>query len=296
MARHHRSDYLQRLNRVLEHIQRHPDADLSLTALARVAHFSPFHFHRIFRTHTGQTLQAFVSRSRLERALFVMRTSPRKRLAQVAVECGFESPSTFSKAFRSAFGVSPSRADVTVLASRPADFPLSAPVASSEPRRWRVTVRPREAMDIAYVRVTGGYLNPQALVDGYLELQAWIDRTGLSRQHSSLIGMSMDDPDITPLSECRYDFCCTVPPSLPRSAGINRPTVPAARWASVRCVGGLQDVDDAWTHLFRNWLPASGWQAAPLPAMEIFRQRPEEIGWDRFDLDCCLPVVPLIPG
>jgi len=44
------------MHRVLEHIDRHLDQELNLRALARVAHFSAFHFHRIFFSWTGETL------------------------------------------------------------------------------------------------------------------------------------------------------------------------------------------------------------------------------------------------
>ncbi|WP_454260363.1 AraC family transcriptional regulator [Pseudoxanthomonas mexicana] len=282
----------------MDHIQRHPDGDLSLTALAQLAHFSPFHFHRVFRAHTGQTLQAFVARSRLDRALFVMRSSPRKRLSQVAADCGFESPSTFSKAFRKAYGVSPSRADINMLLRRDVNaLKCSKPsVPSRRSHGWRVSVQMRDALELAAVRVTGGYLRPQTLVDGYLRLQAWIDENGIERNTSLLLGMSMDDPDIVPLEDCRYDFACTVPATIKRESGIRRTQIPAAHWATLNCVGDISIVEDAWTHLFRDWLPTSGWQAAALPAIEIFHQRPEVIGWDRFDLDCCLPVVPLAVG
>ena len=292
-------EYVHRLDRVIDHIQRHPDGDLSLAALAQIAHFSPFHFHRIFRAHTGQTLQRFVAQSRLRRALFVMRSSPRKRLSQVASDCGFESLSTFSKCFRTAYGVSPSRADIGALVRQEADLTNGKTKRServAEDRRWRVAVEARGAMELAYVRVTGGYLAPQSLVDGYLSLQAWIDEAGLHRDRAQLIGMSMDDPDLVPLEQCRYDFCCTVPANMKRAPGIGRTTLPASQWASIHCTGDLTAVEGAWTYLFRDWLPRSGWQAAPLPAMEIFRERPEIIGWDRFDLDCCLPVRPLTVG
>ena len=299
MPRNHRkSEYLHRLDRVVDHIQRHPDGDLSLAALAQLAHFSPFHFHRVFRTYTGQTLQAFVARSRLYRALFIMRSSPRKRLSQVAADCGFESPSTFSKAFRKAYGVSPSRADINALLRRDVNARKSSEPSGPSHRRhvWRVNVQARDAMELAFVRITGGYLRPQMLVHGYLRLQAWIDEAGIERDTSLLLGMSMDDPDIVPLEDCRYDFACTVPAETKRTPDIQRAQIPAAHWATLRCVGDISIVEDAWTHLFRDWLPASGWQAAPLPAIEIFHQRPEVIGWDRFDLDCCLPVVPLTVG
>lgn len=42
----------------MDHVRRHFADDLSLTHLARVAHFSPYHFHRIFKTETGETLTA----------------------------------------------------------------------------------------------------------------------------------------------------------------------------------------------------------------------------------------------
>ncbi len=43
-----RVEYEKRMHRVLEHIDRHLDETLELDALAGVAHFSPFHFHRLF--------------------------------------------------------------------------------------------------------------------------------------------------------------------------------------------------------------------------------------------------------
>lgn len=295
----HKDHYLQRLHRVMDHIQRHPDGDLSLTALAELAHFSPFHFHRVFRTHTGQTLQAFVTKSRLDRALFVIRSSPKKKLSQVALDCGFESSSTFSKAFRKAYGVSPSRADIDSLLrrdKRAAKSPDQGPTEDRGRAAWRVNIVSRGILDLAYVRVTGGYLRPQTLIDGYLQLQEWIDLAGIDRTTSVLLGLSMDDPDIVALEDCRYDFACTVPASTKSAPGISRTRLPASDWATIHCVGDLAEVDSAWTHLFRDWLPASGWQAAALPAIEIFHQRPEVIGWDMFDIDCCLPVVPLNAG
>src|ERR1700759_5043047 len=62
----HPGDYSTRMHRVLEYIDRHLDETLELQSLARVAHFSAFHFHRIFFAWTGETLGAYLRRRRLE--------------------------------------------------------------------------------------------------------------------------------------------------------------------------------------------------------------------------------------
>ena len=60
--------YRQRVARVVAAIVADPTADHSLGSLAALAHFSPFHFHRIYRGITGETLAATVRRVRLAHA------------------------------------------------------------------------------------------------------------------------------------------------------------------------------------------------------------------------------------
>ena len=63
-----KDEYTARINRVLDYIEANIDTALSLETLAGVAHFSPFHFHRIFKAMTGETLNRFIQRIRVEKA------------------------------------------------------------------------------------------------------------------------------------------------------------------------------------------------------------------------------------
>lgn len=54
------SIYLQRINKVIDHITLHLNHDLNLKTLAAIAGFSEFHFHRIFKSLVGETLNQFV--------------------------------------------------------------------------------------------------------------------------------------------------------------------------------------------------------------------------------------------
>ena len=70
------SDYEQRINRVIDYVNADSGGDLSLGRLAEVASFSPYHFHRLFRSFTGEPLGRFVQRVRLQNAAKALRSKP----------------------------------------------------------------------------------------------------------------------------------------------------------------------------------------------------------------------------
>jgi AraC family transcriptional regulator len=294
--------YRERINRAIDHIEQNLAGDTSLETLARVAGFSPFHFHRVFASVTGETIHDFVTRFRFERAIALMRAAPTKSLTSIAFESGFGSSSNFSRSFAQRYAINPSSLrnnesmrqflDSIRDANRTVANENTEGASSHDERAVNdhVRIESRPALPVAYVRVTGGYLNPDALIAGYRRIEDWADGQHIARERSRLIGMSIDDPAVVPLAKCRYDFCreTTLIPK-PRS-GVNHRTLPANKWAVLPCRGDLAEVDRCWTFLFREWLPRSGWQPAAMPALEVFHQRPEDIGWDRFDIDCCLPI------
>ncbi len=100
--------YEERLLRVLVFIQRNLDRELSLEELARVAHFSPFHFHRIFRGMVGESFQEHIRRLRLERAAAWLKHTDRSVL-EIALEARFQTHESFTHAFRAVLGCSPSQ-------------------------------------------------------------------------------------------------------------------------------------------------------------------------------------------
>ena len=74
---------------VLEHIDRHLDESLELATLADVAHFSSFHFHRLFSAWMGETLGDYLRRRRLEVAALRLVAQPRVPVLNVALSVGF---------------------------------------------------------------------------------------------------------------------------------------------------------------------------------------------------------------
>ena len=86
-----RKEYSERVNRVIDYINEHLSDSLSLKGLAEIASFSPYHFHRIFHSLTGETLYNFIIRLRLEKAAHRLRYSINRSVTDIAYECGFSS-------------------------------------------------------------------------------------------------------------------------------------------------------------------------------------------------------------
>src|SRR5262245_6639049 len=99
-------EYVRRIDRVIDHIRDHLDRTVSLAELAKVACFSEFHFHRIFGAITGETVNSLANRFRLKKAARLLRYADRS-VTEIAFDCGFSSSATFSRAFRSAYDISP---------------------------------------------------------------------------------------------------------------------------------------------------------------------------------------------
>ncbi|MGE0327887.1 MAG: helix-turn-helix domain-containing protein [Polyangiaceae bacterium] len=102
------TDFERRLMRVIDHVHDHPAEDLNLDRLARVAALSPYHFHRVFRGITGETLAHMVRRVRMERAatLLTFGTLP---IAEIAQTVGYPNVASFTRAFSEMYGLPPER-------------------------------------------------------------------------------------------------------------------------------------------------------------------------------------------
>src|ERR1700760_2772170 len=102
-----RDVYVDRMHRVTEHIDRHLEQYLDLETLAEVAHFSPFHFHRLFSAWMGETLGGYLRRRRCELASTRLLAQPKLGILEIALDVGFGSAEAFTHAFSARFGCSP---------------------------------------------------------------------------------------------------------------------------------------------------------------------------------------------
>ena len=80
---------------------------LDVPTLARIAHVSEAHFIRTFRATFGETPNRYLQRRRVERAMFLLRSTDRS-VTDICMAVGFSSLGTFSRVFRDVVGEAPS--------------------------------------------------------------------------------------------------------------------------------------------------------------------------------------------
>lgn len=97
---------LQRMLDSIEFIQRNLSSNLHMDEVASVACMSKFHFQRMFHMLTGYTLNAYIHNRRITVATKELINSKAK-VIDVALKYGYETPESFTKAFRRIHGVSP---------------------------------------------------------------------------------------------------------------------------------------------------------------------------------------------
>lgn len=286
------ADYVERVNRAVDHVMVNLSEKLTLEAVARAACFSPFHFHRVFKARMGETLGEFVKRQRLERALQRMASRPRRPLTDIALDCGFASSSDFSRCFRQHYGVAPSAFDVASHRQSKREAlentgVLPKPPAGGNSDGFIVTLRDLPPRTVAYRRVLDPWHSFDAVVKAYRELMVWAETRGVADRQ--WLGYMWEDPEIADSRNCRYDAAVEVDDVCPNGL-IGRFDFPAMRVAEVRIAGGLELEARACDWLFETWLPRSGYMPDDQPSFESWIGRPFAHGMSHFTLACQLPV------
>ena len=322
MSEQHRREYLARIHRAQDFIERNLGSELTLEAIASQACFSPYHFHRIFSAMTGETLYRFILRLRLERAASMLCGMPERSVTEIALDSGFGSSSAFARAFRNEYGVSASefrkngqlfRKDGQAVRKQGEDggevggyegsieagdtgrrlMTMNSSQAMKEPTQ--IEVRDLPARTLAYVRHVGPYAGDPGLFERlWGRIMAWAGpRDLIGRPGTEMMAVYHDDPGITEEQNLRVSLGLTVPEGTVASGEVNLLEIPAGRWALLRFELDTTEYGAAWNYVMGKWLPQSGYQCDDRPHYESYLNDPKTHPQGKCVTEICIPVKPL---
>ncbi len=281
--------YRQRILEVLVHIQSRLDEPLPLEELAGIACFSPFHFHRIFKGLVGEPVGEHIRRLRLERATHALANS-RRSVLDVALEAGFETHESFSRAFRKMFGRSPSSWRRRPDGSSPALPPRPSPILKPKLKggtRMKIRIEKVPPRQVAFIRHIGPYEECGA---AWERLCAWAGRRGLLGPETAAVGVSYDDPDVTPPAKIRYDACVTVGEDVEPEGEIGVRTLPGGEFAIAEHRGPYSGLKDAYSRIYGEWAPTSGRMVGNAPCYEVYLNDPARTPPERLLTEIYVPL------
>jgi AraC family transcriptional regulator len=299
-----KEDYIGRINKAIAFIEANLDKDLSLDNIAREGSYSPFHFHRIFAAITGETLNAFINRRRIERVASALMKDKRTPITELAAEYGFNSPPSFTRSFKKFYGISPSQ----FRENCPDNFSKICKAESKNGKaevrfekyicnivnlkNWikmnaKIEVKELDKMELAYVSHVGAF---DQIGPAFEKLMSWAGPKGLmGSPNVRTVTMYHDDPKVTEIEKLRQSACITLEGPVQTEGEVGLRTIAAGKYVVGSFEIGFEDFEQAWHSVF-VWLLENGLKTKDADCFDIhyndFRQHPE----NKTIVDICVPV------
>lgn len=297
-------DYKKRIVKAIRYIDDHLDNDLSLQKIAEVGAYSPFHFHRIFRLVTCETVQQYINRKRMERSAFYLALRKPLSLKDIYFQFGFSSHSTFTKNFKKHYGYSPSAFRESVpehfhqirlqeSKNGQADAVFSTYLCNIENLiNWtemnlKIKVTELPEMHLAAVMNLGiNNVEPS-----YNVLIDWAKEKGLfPRENVKMISVYHDSFKVTPQDKVRIHACMLLDKKLEKQESeIFAETIEAGKFIVGSGEVTLDDFEKSWVSLFL-WMKENGYSVRKAFPFEIYHTNFKEHPEGKMMVDFCIPV------
>lgn len=261
-------DYLACVRRGIDHVERHLDSEIALADVARAAGLSQWHFQRIFKALTNETLKTYIRSRRLACALDALR-EPKARIIEIALAAGFESQESFTRAFRKVYRMTPGEyrriGSRSLFPAKP-EFDAAylqhlhqglslAPSLQSWPAQRVVGLRTRFFGVDSEKNNFARKLPP--LWDAFLARLGDIDDRALAPGKPAYgVLRPIDDRS----EQLEYLACVPVTGTVAAPPGMVSLDLPAARYACFTHRGPVAALDHTVNYAYSSWLLASGEQ------------------------------------
>ncbi|WP_337104108.1 AraC family transcriptional regulator [Paenibacillus sp. YIM B09110] len=260
---------IDHLNNALDYIEQNLEDEINEHEIARRAYCSVYHFKRMFSYLAGISLQDYIRRRRLSLAALELQSSTVK-VIDIAIKYGYHSPDSFTRAFQSQHGITPTEMRVTNQSLKvypPMTFRLS--IGGSEPMKFRI--ENKEAFQVIGItnRVTPVDMGEHPGVehvwrstdhDTYAELKSLnnVEPYGI---------LHVDRGDGSGLVKGEYDYYLSVASTKPCPDKFTRLDVPSMTWVviDVKVPWG----PEKWQQIYGEWFPSSGYEQIEGPRIQI---------------------------
>lgn len=297
-------DYKKRIVKAIEYIDHHMDTELSLEKVSEIAAYSPFHFHRIFRLITQETIQQYIIRKRIEKSAFYLAVKKDLTIKDTYLLAGFSSHSAFHKTFKKHYGRSPSefrnsapekfhKIQLKQSKNGQVDTVFQQYICTMENLlNWtemnlKIKVTTLPEMNLAAV-MSLGIANVEP---SYNILMDWAKGKKLfPKENVKMISVYHDSFKVTPPDKVRIHACILLDAKLQKQEGeVFSETVGSGKFIIGSGEFTLADFEQCWVSLFL-WMNENRYSVRKAFPFEIYHTNFKEHPEGKMLVDFCIPV------
>ena len=269
-------DWQRRMAAAIDYLERNLYGVVDLEAAAREANCSVFHFYRMFEVITGIGPGEYLRRRRLSEAAMNLSTGGKDKVIDLAARFGYDSPDSFSRAFRREFGCLPSdaRKGGVNLHSYPR-LAFTVVLRGDVAMEYRIEEGPSLTLAGISLRVrtkdSSNFIDVPAFWDKVMADGRWQSLCAKADfRRLGVCGVSRDfDPAAGTFT---YSIAINMPPGMEgMPEGSESFEVPASTWGKFTTRGPLRpNLQDTIKRVFGEWLPSSEWEHAGTAEVEYY--------------------------
>lgn len=290
----HPMDLLKEMNGALSYIEENLTNEIDFKEVARQASCSEYHFKRMFSFLAGVTLSEYIRHRRLTLAAFELNSS-NLRIIDVAMKYGYSSPDSFTRAFQSLHGITPSEArnNSQPLKAYPRmTFQLS--IKGGSEMNYRI--EEKDAFRIIGIKkrvpIIFNGVNPE-ITSMWKSLD--METINKLKQLSNVEPLGLIQAS-TNFSEGRMeeigelDHYIGVATTNECPDNLTQLEVPASTWAVFESVGPFPEtLQNVWGRIYSEWFPSSNYEQTEGP--EILWMENFEVTSPNFKSQIWMPIL-----
>ncbi|RPF53943.1 AraC family transcriptional regulator [Aquisalibacillus elongatus] len=281
---------LKRMTDSIEYIEEHLNEQLDIDYVAAVAFLSKFHYQRLFHMLTGITVSEYIRKRRLTRAAQEL-VAGEGKIIDLAIKYGYDTPESFSRAFRNIHGISPSQARKEGKSLKA--FPkLSFQIQLKGDEELNYKIVKKEGFKVVGKELRTSTKGGENLkkIPVFWEESHENGTVQKLEKHAGDLGVLGICMDFTPeLEELSYIIAIEKPEYEPMD-GLVEKHVPSATWAVFESVGAMPDaIKNVWQRIFSEWFPSTGYEHAGGPEIEVYPN--EDAYSDDYRCEVWIPIM-----
>ena len=265
---------MKSMQKAIDFLENQLLSDLTIRDIAAQAHMSPYHFQRTFYILTDLTVMDYIRRRRLTKAAHELYNSDAK-IIDLAYKYGYDTPESFTKAFRKQHGMSPSQARKGLGSLQSFNrLVIQVHLKGAEPMKYKLIKREAfKAIGFKYSLPCDGEMAPSADIAELWEKAAQNGTVPRllamnSGEINGLMGITVDFSQVS--NEIEYWIAAENNHDEPD--GLSRLVIPASNWAVFEVTGPYNTaLPQAWKQIHSEWFPSNDYEHSGAPSIEVYK-------------------------